>query len=576
MADLGADRAISRLDVLSSRPMAAPRVDLDDLRRALREVLGDLRVSTRAADRTTYARDMWPRLLLGVRAGSSAEYPPDCVVWPETVDEVIEIVKICRRFRVPVVPYGGGSGVCGGAVPLYGGVTVDVKRMDHLLSVEDQDLTCEAEAGCNGERLERALQRRGYTLGHFPSSIHCSTLGGWLAARSAGQMSTKYGKIEDIVRGVTAVTGRGEVLRTGRHGRAGAGPDWTQLLVGSEGTLAILTSARLALRPLPEVRLLRAFRFARLTAGLEGIRRVLQRGLRPAVVRLYDPFESYFHFRREDGLEDGGEEEIPRGALPELEAPEESADDGLLGRLRSLIPGAEGGRRLSRELFAAALDRPRVVNVLAEAFGDKVSRRGCLLIVGVEGARPRTEIEAGLVFRELERAGGVDLGEQLGQRWYDHRYAVSYRMSKIFEAGAFVDTIEVAATWERLLDLYEGIRKAIARHAFVGAHFSHAYPEGCSIYFTFVAHASQRGEAEHKYDTIWRDGLQAASRAGGTISHHHGVGVMKAPFMADEHRESMAIFRALKRTFDPDGILNPGKMGLDLPEQQAWATITRS
>ena len=217
-----------------------------------------------------------------------------------------------------------------------------------------------------------------------------------------------------------------------------------------------------------------------------------------------------------------------------------------------------------------------MINVLAEAFGDKVSRRGCLLVVGVEGARPRTEIESGLVFRELERAGGRDLGEQPGQRWYAHRYAVSYRMSKIFEAGAFVDTVEVAATWERLLDLHDAVRRAIGRHAFVGAHFSHAYPEGCSIYFTFVAHGARRAEAERKYDAIWHDALVATTRAGGTISHHHGVGALKAPFMADEHRESMAIFRALKRTFDPDGILNPGKMGLDVPEQRPWATITRN
>jgi alkyldihydroxyacetonephosphate synthase len=467
--------------------------------------------------------------------------------------------------------------VCGGAIPLHGGVTIDLKRMDRLLSVEDVDLACDVEAGMNGERLERELQQGGHTLGHFPSSIYCSTVGGWLAARSAGQMSTKYGKIEDMVRGVTAVTGRGEVITTGLHGRAGAGPDWTQLLVGSEGTLAVIARARLAIRPLPEVRFLRGFEFPRITSGLEGIRRVLQRGLRPAVVRLYDPFESFFHFRRGDDVPSRDGARAAAAALPSLEAPaEDEGDDGLLARLRALVPGAQSGRRLGRELFAAALDRPRMLNALAETFGEKVSRRGCLLIAGVEGARPRTEVEAGIVFRELERAGGRDLGEQPGQRWYAHRYAVSYRMSKVFEAGAFVDTMEVAATWERLLDLYEGVRRAIGKHAFVGAHFSHAYPEGCSIYFTFVAHAGRRADAERKYDVIWKDGLEATTRAGGTISHHHGVGLMKGPYMAEEHRESMAIFRALKRTLDPDAILNPGKMGLDIPEGQPWATITRS
>jgi alkyldihydroxyacetonephosphate synthase len=147
-------------------------------------------------------------------------------------------------------------------------------------------------------------------------------------------------------------------------------------------------------------------------------------------------------------------------------------------------------------------------------------------------------------------------------------------MSKMFEAGAFVDTMEVAATWERLLDLYDGVRAAIAKHAFVMAHFSHAYSEGCSIYFSFAGHSPTRHAAEAKYDALWRDGLTAASRAGGTISHHHGVGLMKAPFMAEEHREAMALYESLKRVFDPDGILNPGKMGLS--EDMAWPAISRA
>ena len=241
------------------------------------------------------------------------------------------------------------------------------------------------------------------------------------------------------------------------------------------------------------------------------------------------------------------------------------------------MPGAAGGPpRLARDLLARALDRPRLLNTLAETFAERLSRRGCLLIVGVEGARARSETEASLCFAELARAGGRDLGAGPGDAWYAHRYAVSYRMSKVFESGAFVDTMEVASTWERLLDLYDGVRRAVGRHAFVMAHFSHAYAEGCSIYFTFVGHGATREASERKYDTIWRDGLAAATRAGGTISHHHGVGLAKGPFMADEHRESMCIYQALKRALDPDGILNPGKMGLAVPEADQWATITRA
>jgi len=135
-------------------------------------------------------------------------------------------------------------------------------------------------------------------------------------------------------------------------------------------------------------------------------------------------------------------------------------------------------------------------------------------------------------------------------------------MSPVFRDGAFVDTMEVASSWERLMDLYHSVRAAIGRHALVMAHFSHAYADGCSIYFTFVGTAGDAAAAERLYDAIWRAGLSAATSVGATISHHHGVGLLKAPFMAAEHREAMAIFEAAKQAFDPDGIMNPGKMGL--------------
>jgi alkyldihydroxyacetonephosphate synthase len=550
-------------------------LSLNELRQALTGIVGEERVSLRDDDRDTYARDMWPRNLLGVREGHTALHPPDAVVWVEREQEIAAIVQLCRRLRVPIVPYGAGSGVCGGAVPIHGGVTIDMKRMARLIDVDEDALTVTAQAGLNGERLERELERRGFTLGHFPSSIYCSTVGGWLAARSAGQMSTKYGKIEDMVLSMRAVTGRGDVVTTGTHGRAAAGPDWTQLIVGSEGTLAIITEATLRIRPAPEVRHMRGFEFAGVMPALEGIRRVLQRGLRPAAVRLYDEFDTLVHLRPSSGGH--GKPAARPGALPSLEGEpgdEDQDGSGLVAAITRLVGGGRLG--LSRELFHMALERPRLLNAAAESLATKLSRHGCLLIVGTEGARPRVDVEAELVLEELKNAGGKDLGEAPGKRWLEHRYAVSYNMSKVFHAGAFVDTMEVASTWERLPDLYEGVKRAIGQHAFVMAHFSHAYPEGCSIYFSFVGHGKTRAAAEHKYDAIWRDGLAAASRAGGTISHHHGVGLLKGAAMAEEHRESMTIFRALKKAFDPDHVLNPGKMGLGVPAERPWATISKS
>jgi alkyldihydroxyacetonephosphate synthase len=450
---------------------------------------------------------------------------------------------------------------------LFGGITIDTKRMQHLRSVRHDELICDVEAGLSGERFERELARRGYTFGHFPSSIYCSTVGGWLATRAAGQLSTKYGKVEDRVAGLTVVTGRGEVIETDGPNRALRGPSWTQLIVGSEGTLGIITSARLRVSPAPQLRMFRGFEVDDVATGLLAIRRVLQKGLRPAVVRLYDELDTLMNSlgsHDEPHADVEAEHRVaPRppvetGALPAWPAPAAPDDDGFVDRLINLAKG----KHLRRDAMHAALGRSQLVNKLVGTVAEKIARRGCRLIIGLEGARIRTEIEAALTFAELEAAGARDKGEDPGWAWLRHRYAVSYRMSPMFRDGAFVDTMEVASSWERLPDLYQSVRTAIGRLAVVMAHFSHAYPDGCSIYFTFAGTAPDAAAAERVYDAIWRDGLEAATRVGATISHHHGVGLLKAPYMIGEHREAMAILEAAKASLDPDGVFNPGKLGL--------------
>jgi alkyldihydroxyacetonephosphate synthase len=539
---------------------ASPRhVRVADLASDLAHITSPQRVSTSPPDRVAYARDLWPRGLIGVRAGDVAPFPPDAIVWPESVAEVQAIVRLAVERAVPIVPFGAGSGVCGGTLPLHGGIVVDVKRMRRLLALDGDALTATFETGILGTALEHELGRRGYTLGHFPSSIMCSTLGGWLAARSAGQCSTRYGKIEDMVRSVEAVTGTGELIDTAADEGAlfaGGGPDLTQLLVGSEGTLGILTRATLAIRPAPEARVMRGFRFPRVAAGCEAIRRVMQRGLRPSVVRLYDELDTFWHRR-------GGQEPAAPAMAP---GGDEIVEGTLFGRLLDALGvGERPVRRVRDRALTALLERPRLLNRLVD---DALPRlgAGCLLVVGCEGDRALAEAEARAVFRELRVAGGEDLGAGPGERWLAHRYDISFGLSKVFRAGAFADTMEVAAPWDRLLELYRAVRAAVGEHAFVMAHFSHAYPEGCSIYFTFTAAVGggdeARAAAEHRYDRIWRAGLAAATRAGATISHHHGVGLSKAAFMPEEHGEAMRIFRALKQVFDPHGVLNPGKLGV--------------
>jgi alkyldihydroxyacetonephosphate synthase len=500
------------------------------------ELIGELRtrypgrVSTTPPDRIAYARDLWPRGLIGVSGGDVAPHPPDAVVWPSSTEEVSEIVKMAARAGTPIVPFGAGSGVCGGTLPIRGGLVVDLKRMHQLVALDKDAGSATFEAGAIGEHVEHELNRRGWTMGHFPSSIMCSTFGGWLAARSAGQLSTKYGKIEDMVRRLTFVDGRGEIHEL-------TDPSWLQLVVGSEGTLGLITRAQVTVHPVAESRHYRGWSFSRVAAGCEAIRRLLQRGLKPCVVRLYDELDSFLHRSEKD---DGHHESQSLDQFTAMLAPKTN---------------------WKKTAISAALSRPSLVNRVASALLP-YAQSGCLLIVGFEGERSLVEAEARAAAMELERAGGRDLGPGPGERWLAHRYSVSFRMSKVFDAGAFVDTMEVATSWDRLLELYRKVRQAISPLAFIMAHFSHAYADGCSIYFTFAARGSSRWDAERKYDDIWRAGLAAAHQAGATISHHHGIGLSKAPFMPEEHGEGMALYRALKDVLDPANIMNPGKMGL--------------
>jgi alkyldihydroxyacetonephosphate synthase len=510
------------------------------------ELIGELermmpgRVSTTPPDRVAYARDLWPRGLITLAGGTPAAHPPDAIVWPTSTEEVVAIVRAAVRTGTPIVPFGAGSGVCGGTLPIRGGVVVDLKRMRAIVELDAHAGAATVEAGIIGEHLEHELNRRGFTLGHFPSSIMCSTFGGWLAARSAGQFSTKYGKIEDMVRRLTFVDGRGEVHTVD----AGESPDVAQWLVGSEGTLGIITRATVTVSPQPALKLYRGWSFPRVAAGCEAIRRLLQRNLRPACVRLYDELDSFLH----RGEKDHGAGE-----------PESSFLEQYLSLLTPTGKSVIG--EWKRRAIALALTRPELVNRVASTLLP-YAQNGCLLIVGFEGEHGLTEAEARAAAVELERAGGHDLGEGPGQRWLAHRYAVSFRMSKVFDAGAFVDTMEVATSWANLLELYRAVREAVSPLAFIMAHFSHAYADGCSIYFTFAARGAGPADAEKKYDEIWRAGLSAVTKVGATISHHHGVGLSKAPFMPAEHGAAMEIYRALKDVLDPYGIMNPGKMGL--------------
>lgn len=495
-------------------------------------------VSCEPADLWAASRDCWPRSLLWTKA-RVVPHPPDVVAWPADAAQVAAVVRFAGTRQVPVVPFGAGSGVCGGTVPVRGGIALDLKRITQPLRIDLPARVVEVGAGMNGQRLEELLAGAGATLGHFPSSIYCSSVGGWLAARSAGQLSSRYGKIEDMVLSVQAVDGAGDLLHT--LDGPSAGPDLTQLIVGSEGTLAVITSARLRIWPRPRGRWLRGVKFPAVQDGMRALKALMRAGLRPAVARLYDPLDTLLAGKG--------------GAAVRVPQP-----------LKWVMEGAQA------EVLRVALRGPLLLNRLVDALP-----ASSLCILGFEGESEDECAEEGdSALAICQAEAGEDLGPAPGERWLANRYKISYRQSPLFSAGAFVDTMEVATTWDRLDSLYRAVRRAASGHAFVLAHFSHAYLEGCSIYFTFIGLAGApaddvaRGsrddaeidleEAESRYDACWQAALVAAADEGATLSHHHGIGLAKQVFLPREHGEGMRQLRALKKAFDPHGILNPGKL----------------
>lgn len=497
-----------------------------DAARALEGALPELTVSDTLPDRVAYARDLWPRRLLDVRAGNVAEHSPLAIAWPRRTEDVVELVRLAKSEGFALVPFGAGSGVCGGVQPNDRTIVVDLKRFGDW-QIDPNAPHIDVGAGAMGITLEEDIQRDGFTIGHFPSSILCSTVGGWIAARGAGQCSGLYGKIEDMVVSLECVLGTGEVATLRRRFD---GPNLVPLMIGSEGTLGIVTRARLRLHPVAESRAFAAFSFGDIQAGWDAMRRLFQVGLRPSVSRLYDPLDSVI---------------MKQGKV-------------RAGKKSSSGPGKSKQSRMA-SVLRSVLKVPRALNAAIEATEGNLLG-GCTLVLVFEGHAEEAHTDVERATEICQRAGARVLGEGPARKWYAHRYGVSYRQAPVFRMGAFSDTMEVAAPWSKLAGLYDAVRSALGKHVLVMAHLSHAYPDGCSIYFTFSGAADSDEAAVALYETAWRDALDAAIDSGGTLSHHHGVGRSKAPRLGDELGHGVTVVRRLMHSWDPDRLLNPGNL----------------
>ncbi|MFO8018861.1 MAG: FAD-binding oxidoreductase [Promethearchaeia archaeon] len=271
--------------------------DLEETKERLQKLIGEQNVSTKEVDLLAYTQDTTLITLNWLMEGKLAGLPA-IVTWPETTEHISDILKYCSEKEIPIVPYAEGSGVVGGAIPVRGGIILDMKKFNQILEINDKNLSVTVQTGINGMNLERALRAKGYTSGHIPQSLYTSSVGGYIAHRAAGQFSTKYGKIEDMVMGMEIVLPEGDIINFKTMVAASTGPQLDKVFIGGEGTLGVVTEATLKIWPYPEKRAFVSYSFPTLDDSLEATRNILRKHVYPAVIRIYDDKETKRHFGR--------------------------------------------------------------------------------------------------------------------------------------------------------------------------------------------------------------------------------------------------------------------------------------
>jgi alkyldihydroxyacetonephosphate synthase len=493
--------------------LAPPRLPASQLAE-LRALLGAAHVRDDHEDRVLHAAGKGYPDLVRLRAGEP-EGAPDAIAYPAAHDELRALLELCARRSLAVVPFGGGTSVVGGVAPLRGEhsgvIALDMGRMRALVSLDRESRTVAVQAGMRAPALERELLGAGLTLGHYPQSFEYVTLGGCAATRSAGQASSGYGAIEKMVLGLRLAAPAGDVALAAVPATA-AGPGLRQLLVGSEGTLGVISELSLRVREAPRARVYEGLFFADFAAGSQALRGLAQEHALPDVARLSDEAET---------------------------------------RMSLALAGSGGVQgRLGRAYLAA---RGRA--------------HGCLAIFGFEGSEQEVAQRRERALAIARGCGAVRAGRSPGRAWLHGRFAAPYLRDELLTHGVMVETLETATQWSALGALHERVAAAIAgalegcgTPALVMCHLSHVYETGASLYFTFIAR-------QHEEDPIgqWQLAKRAASEAiveaGATITHHHAVGRDHAPWLERElGAEGVAALRALKAELDPAGIMNPGKL----------------
>ncbi|MEW6716510.1 MAG: FAD-binding oxidoreductase [Chloroflexota bacterium] len=478
-------------------------------------LLSHPRIITDPEERLRHARGQSLPDWVALRSGRIPAFP-DGVAYPSTPEDVRFFIGLAQKSNLHLIPYGGGTSVVGHINPQSGNhpvLTLDLRRMNRLIDLDETSRLATFEAGVVGPELEAQLKAHNFTLGHYPQSFEASTLGGWIATRSSGQQSYYYGRIEDLFAGGCIETPRGRVILPPFPASA-AGPDLRHLFLGSEGRLGVITQAKIRVRPLPKVEAFFGAFFRDWESGISAVRSAAQAALPLSMMRLSDPQET------EVNLQLSGKEKLVR-----------FADQGL----RLLRYGSER----------------------------------CLLIYGVCGDQRQalqTKRQAEALFQYYR---GLPTGSMIGEMWRKSRFRTPYLRNTLWELGIAIDTLETALPWINVATAAEAIKVAIVEAAaavgesvVVFSHLSHVYQDGASIYVTFLF---RRAPDPDETLERWRAMKIAASQTilanGGTISHQHGVGTDHAVYLeAEKGTRGLALIEAACQALDPEGLLNPGKL----------------
>jgi alkyldihydroxyacetonephosphate synthase len=503
-----------RLGEMSPLPALPPADIRAPAPRPLPHLPGGL--SQELLDRFAHARGQGLTDLLRLRRGALPAWP-DGVARPRDAAEVEQVLRTAAAAGVMVIPWGGGTSVTGGVNVRPGEAPVVTLDLEHLAGLEALDETSGLAtfgAGTPGPEIEAALGAHGWTLGHFPQSWELSTLGGWVATRASGQESLGYGGISEMVAGLELVAPAGRLTLPPLPASA-AGPDLRQLILGSEGRLGVVTRATVRLRRRPPPLTVEAAMLPSWEEGLEASRELVQEGVPLTLLRLSN--------------------------APETEV--------------ALAVGLAGHRRLA----------PLVQGWLALS---GIRRGGgCLLLLGAAGDEPWLTLVHDLSRRVLRRHGGVALGRRPGRRWVEDRFRHPYLRDALLDRGCATDTLETAAPWSALPELAKTVHRALegaledeGEAVAALCHVSHPYRDGASLYFTFFFRCPADVErAVARWAAIKRAATEAVTAAGGTVSHHHGVGAWHAPWLGREIGEvGRGLLLGTAQALDPTGVLNPG------------------